>query len=75
MLLPEVSLTATPPTKQPTAKDVENMKVAIQQARLGLEEGGIPIGGALVSSTYKAQTQARQAEFTRDSPRALTAFV
>ena len=74
MLLPEVSLTATPPTKQPTAKDVENMKVAIQQARLGLEEGGIPIGGALVS-TYKAQTQTRQAEFTRDSPRAFTAFV
>jgi len=49
MLLPEVGLTATPATKEPTAKDVENMEVAIQQARLGLEEGGIPIGGALVS--------------------------
>lgn len=24
------------------------MEAAIQQARLGLEEGGIPIGGALV---------------------------
>jgi len=48
MLLPETGLVATPPTKEPLAKDLENMEVAIQQARLGLEEGGIPIGGALV---------------------------
>lgn len=49
MLLPEIGPIATPPTKEPLAKDLENMGVAIQQARLGLEEGGIPIGGALVS--------------------------
>ena len=51
MLLPESGLIATPPTKEPLAKDVENMGVAIQQARLGLEEGGVPIGGALVSAS------------------------
>ena len=49
MLLPKTGLVATPPTKEPLAKDLENMEVAIQQARLGLEEGGVPIGGALVS--------------------------
>lgn len=49
MLLPEAGLITTPPTKDPLAKDLENMEVAIQQARLGLKEGGIPIGGALVS--------------------------
>ena len=49
MLLPKASVVATVPTKEPLAKDLENMGVAIQQARLGLEEGGIPIGGALVS--------------------------
>ena len=48
MLHPETGLIATPPTKEPPAKDLENMEAAIQQARLGLEEGGIPIGGALV---------------------------
>lgn len=56
MLLPGTSLVATLPTKEPLAKDLENMEVAIQQARLGFEEGGIPIGGALVS---KAQTPIR----------------
>jgi len=64
MLLPETGLIATPPTKEPLAKDVENMEVAIQQARLGLEEGGIPIGGALVS-IYKDQTQVHQREIIR----------
>jgi len=49
MLLPEAGLIATSPAKEPLAKDLENMEVAIQQARLGFEEGGIPIGGALVS--------------------------
>ena len=49
MLLPETGLIATPPTKEPLAEDLESMKAAIQQARLGLEEGGIPIGGALVN--------------------------
>jgi len=37
----------TSPTEEPSAKDLENMKVAIQQAKLGLEEGGIPIGAGL----------------------------
>lgn len=50
MLLPKSRLIVTPPTKEPSAKDLENMEVAIQQARLGLEEGGIPIGGALVGA-------------------------
>ncbi|KAF9792604.1 cytosine deaminase [Thelephora terrestris] len=49
MLFPETTLTATPPTKEPLTKDLKNMEVAIQQARLGFEEGGIPIGGALAS--------------------------
>lgn len=49
MLLPVTDPIATPPTREPLAKDLENMDVAIRQARLGLEEGGIPIGGALVS--------------------------
>lgn len=40
----------TPPTKEPLAKDLKNMEAAIQQAKLGLEEGGVPIGGALVSA-------------------------
>lgn len=51
MLLPETGLIAIPPTKEPLTKDLENMRVAIQQAKLGLEEGGIPIGGALVSQS------------------------
>lgn len=50
MLPPESGLVVTPPTKEPLVKDLENMEVAIQQARLGLEEGGIPIGGALVGA-------------------------
>ena len=49
MLLPATDVITTPPTKEPLAKDLDNMEVAIQQARLGLVEGGIPIGGALVS--------------------------
>ena len=48
MLLPATDLIATPPTKEPSAKDLESMEIALRQARLGLEEGGIPIGGALV---------------------------
>ena len=51
MLLPETGLAAIPPTKEPLAKDLQNMEIAIQQARHGLAEGGIPIGGALVSKT------------------------
>jgi len=43
-------------------KDLENMEVAIQQARLGLEEGGIPIGGALVSKALSL----RPLEFPRE---------
>ena len=62
MLLPEAGLIATPPTNEPLVKDVENMEVAIQQARLGLDEGGIPIGGALVS-IYKAKTRVHQTAF------------
>lgn len=50
MLLPEGGLFATPPAKEPLVKDLENMKVAIQQARLGFKEGGVPIGGALVGA-------------------------
>lgn len=49
MLPPENGPTATPPTEEPLVKDLENMEVAIRQARLGFEEGGVPIGGALVS--------------------------
>ena len=48
MLLPEASVVATLLIKEPLAKQLETMEVAIQQSRLGLEEGGIPIGGALV---------------------------
>ena len=57
MLLPETGQIATPPTKEPLAKDLERMEVAIQQARLGLEEGGIPIGGALVSKESLSEAQ------------------
>jgi len=53
MLLPETGLVATPPTKEPLARDLQNMEIAIQQARLGLAEGGIPIGGALFSGEGK----------------------
>lgn len=60
MLLPETGLIATPPTKEALSKDVENMEVAIQQARLGLEEGGVPIGGALVSIQKPKSTAIRQ---------------
>ena len=66
MLLPATGLIATPPAKEPTAKDVENMEVAIQQARLGLDEGGIPIGGALVS-IYIAKAHTHRTMFIRDS--------
>lgn len=62
MLLPETNLIVTPPTKEPMVKDLENMEVAIQQARLGLEEGGIPIGGALVSKALSL----RPLEFPRE---------
>ena len=59
MLPPENGPTATPPTEEPLAKDLENMEVAIRQARLGFEEGGVPIGGALVSKAIERRTSIR----------------
>jgi len=68
MLLPETGLVATPPAKEPLAKDLENMEVAIQQARLGLEEGGIPIGGALFSGDGKLLGVGRNKRVQEASP-------
>ena len=65
MLLPKTGPVATPPTKEPSAKDLENMEVAIQQARLGLKEGGIPIGGALVSRAQSLKPKLVSISFDR----------
>ena len=48
MLIPAEGLFATPPTARPSQTDVDNLQIAITEARKGLQEGGIPIGGALV---------------------------
>jgi len=68
MLLPESGLIATPPSKDPSVKDLENMRVAIQQARLGFEEGGIPIGGALFSTDGKLLGAGRNKRIQEGSP-------
>lgn len=39
---------ATPPTVPVPESDTERLQVAIQEAREGIKEGGIPIGAALV---------------------------
>jgi len=68
MLLPETGPIATPPTKEPLAKDLENIGVAIQQARLGLKEGGIPIGGALFSGDGRLLGVGRNKRIQEGSP-------
>jgi len=68
MLLPETGPTATPPTKEPLAEDLEKMGIAIQQARLGFEEGGIPIGGALFSGDGKLLGVGRNKRVQEGSP-------
>ncbi|ORY48825.1 cytosine deaminase [Leucosporidium creatinivorum] len=49
MLAPATQV-KTPKTENPLAFDVENMKHAVKQGELGLSEGGVPIGAALVDS-------------------------
>lgn len=44
------------------------MEAAIQQARLGLEEGGIPIGGALYSADGKLLGVGRNKRIQEGSP-------
>ncbi|KAF9646562.1 cytosine deaminase [Thelephora ganbajun] len=68
MLLPETGRIATPPTKELLVKDLENMEIAIRQARLGLEEGGIPIGGALFSGDGKLLGVGRNKRVQEGSP-------
>jgi len=68
MLLPATDVIVTPPTKEPSAKDLENMGVAIQQARIGLAEGGIPIGGALFSGDGKLLGVGRNKRVQEGSP-------
>jgi len=53
MLVPAEGLFATPPTACPSQTDVDNLQVAIIEARKGLQEGGIPIGGALFAKDGK----------------------
>jgi len=50
MLLPSSSFNATPPEPEPTTEDVRGMELALKEARDGAQEGGIPIGAALVGS-------------------------
>ncbi|KDE02555.1 hypothetical protein MVLG_06890 [Microbotryum lychnidis-dioicae p1A1 Lamole] len=47
MLVPSNPI-KTAPTRNPKESDVRNMLHAIYQAELGLQEGGVPIGAALV---------------------------
>lgn len=49
MLSPTITV-KTAPSPSPSAFDVTNIKHAIFQAALGLSEGGVPIGAALVNS-------------------------
>lgn len=42
----------TPPAKNPSQYDKTHMRHAILQAQIGLQEGGIPIGGALVKHSF-----------------------
>ena len=50
-----MTLSSTP---QPLPEDIarEWLAVAVEEARLGLAEGGIPIGAALVKNTQTAYT-------------------
>jgi len=45
---PTTPFEPTPPATNRLKSDLENMKHAIEQAKLGASEGGVPIGGALV---------------------------
>ena len=50
MLLP-ASPFATPPSREPvSAADALGIATALFQAKLGLAEGGVPIGAALVTN-------------------------
>ncbi|PBK97701.1 cytosine deaminase [Armillaria gallica] len=40
-------------TRSPLERDLKGMQYAIEQARIGFAEGGIPIGAALVDDTGK----------------------
>ncbi|KAK0421810.1 cytosine deaminase [Armillaria borealis] len=43
----------TVPTRTPLEQDLKGMQHAIEQARIGFAEGGIPIGAALIDDTGK----------------------
>ncbi|PBK74842.1 cytosine deaminase [Armillaria solidipes] len=43
----------TVPTRSPLEQDLKGMQHAIEQARIGFAEGGIPIGAALIDDTGK----------------------
>lgn len=48
MLLPQQPVTPTAPVASPRQADLDRIAHAIEQARLGLSEGGVPIGACLV---------------------------
>ncbi|KZS93397.1 cytidine deaminase-like protein [Sistotremastrum niveocremeum HHB9708] len=48
MHTPLVPVAPTPPTTNPSSFDVKFISQAVRQAELGAEEGGIPIGAALI---------------------------
>lgn len=50
---PTTPFEPTPQATSPLPSDLENMKTAIEQAKLGLSEGGVPIGGALFDKDGK----------------------
>lgn len=50
MLTCPTSSYRTPPAVNPRPFDVDNMRHALLQGQLGLREGGVPIGSALVTA-------------------------
>lgn len=47
-MIPPKEQVITPPCADPSQFDLNGLKLAITEAKAGLAEGGVPIGGALV---------------------------
>ncbi|KAK6460733.1 cytosine deaminase [Scheffersomyces coipomensis] len=47
--------------------DIKGMEIALEEAKLGYEEGGVPIGGALISEDGTVLGRGHNMRFQKDS--------
>jgi creatinine deaminase len=55
-MLQPANVVKTAPCENPSQFDLDGMKHAFFQGQLGLQEGGVPIGAALVKSGKPARS-------------------